>query len=272
MGKRGPYDVIVFGTSVANMGWVEVMRQDLGVRACNTWPLLNQFAYKSAGTVILDNYDKINDHRRAILVYGDFFEWYNLGLSALEDNQISASSVSYNKEIVTPLVKVVRRAIHWLRVRISPQVIVCNINGDDELFFASDLRSLSEKKEFSPENYADLVKKLIHFKDRAEKIDCRFVIVAFPSKAQQYEWLLRETGNIQGVSPRASSRTLRKAAAECGIPFLDLEEKLTPIAKEVYAKERRLLWWRDDTHMNGLGVKYVAAIVKEFIDTLDKQN
>jgi len=35
--------------------------------------------------------------------------------------------------------------------------------------------------------------------------------------------------------------------------------------KEVYAKTGKLLWSRCDTHLNQLGNKYAAEIIKEFL-------
>jgi len=274
MGKHGSYDVIVFGTSVANMGWAEIMRQDFGMRICNAWPFLNQFNSRNAGGKILDNYNKINDHKKALLLYCNFTETWELNLEMLDDVKEPERMVEPREAAAstffTPLSRVIRRADWWIHVLRWPQVVVINLNGDDEVFFISDLASLTAKREYDKYAYSKLVRQLKHFKERAAEHNCRFAIAAFPNKAQQYEWLLLETGKIKSISPRINTQTLKKAAQECDIPFLDIEEKLTPIAKEVYAKERALLWWRDDTHVNGLGAKYIAGIIKEFIDSLDK--
>lgn len=101
---------------------------------------------------------------------------------------------------------------------------------------------------------------------------CVLVMAAFSTKPQQYEWLINRVTGSDRVSKRVNLKTLERAAGENNIPFLNLEAGLDTIAREVYQQDGRLLWNRGDSHMNQLGNRYTADIMKLFIQKIIKSN
>jgi hypothetical protein len=52
---------------------------------------------------------------------------------------------------------------------------------------------------------------------------------------------------------------------------LDIEEELGGIAKNEYLNNKRLLWFRCDTHMNEIGAKYTSVIIEKFLKDIRKK-
>jgi hypothetical protein len=87
-------------------------------------------------------------------------------------------------------------------------------------------------------------------------------IIAIPSKAEVYSWLLegREPWSARS-EPTAFAAVLSSAAGEEGFRFLDLEPRLAEAARRLYELHGKSLWWRDDTHWNAEGHRVAAEAV-----------
>jgi hypothetical protein len=126
--------------------------------------------------------------------------------------------------------------------------------------------------QYNKTDYENICKSLRFFKETAKKYGSIFCIVVFPTKPQMYEWLINEKINRKNISTRSSLKIMKRAAKDTGIPFLDIEEELKPIAKELYYSSGNLLWRRCDTHMNDDGNKYTAVIMEKFLKKVRKES
>ena len=274
MGRGNPYDLIIFGNSVGDSGWAEILRSDYGFRVCNTTS-----GIKFRGTLpdvfinIMGNYNKINDANRSVLLFvgitgraPDRLHYRDNVRGAIEFLLKRGNGGEW--KIETPAMGIMEYAAKKLWIKIRPKVKIININGSGELFFIPDLEGLSIDYNYSPEEYSRLCAQFKEYKDIAAERGCVLAIVAFPTKAQQYEWLLVQNRQLRSASGRKNLEVLKEIAAKNNIPILDLEQKLDLIARETYLKTGRLLWSRCDTHLNELGNKYAAAIIKSFIEKI----
>jgi hypothetical protein len=89
-------------------------------------------------------------------------------------------------------------------------------------------------------------------------------VALVPSKEEVYSWVL---DGAQPWSTRAEpsglSDVLRGLCEQHGFRFMDLKPPLVEASRREYEKSGALLWWRDDTHWNGVGQRAAAAAIYE---------
>ena len=265
--KAGPYDVIVFGSSVGATGWVEMLRRNYKLKVCNM-----SVHRKSPGRLpeelanIIYNYEKINGNKKAILIYSDLTKrfidyrmWNKLELTAEKEKELH----SLKKIEFHPFS---RKLFDLIKTKNKNGTREILIGEKKELFYIEDLRSLSVNIPYSKSNYLK-VNKL--FKDYQSILDSkghRLAIITFPTKAQMYEWLL-EKPSPDSYPVRASLNFLKNISKTNHIPLLDMEEKLTPHATHLFQTKNQLLWPRAGTHINELGAKLSSQIIYDFLST-----
>ena len=64
-------------------------------------------------------------------------------------------------------------------------------------------------------------------------------------------------------APTGFTRAVLEPCAENGIRALDLRPALIEEAERLRATTGEFLWWRDDTHWNGLGHAAAARAIQE---------
>ncbi|MCA1632120.1 MAG: hypothetical protein LC802_00020 [Acidobacteria bacterium] len=89
-------------------------------------------------------------------------------------------------------------------------------------------------------------------------------VALVPSKEEVYSWAL------DGATPWSTARgpsgfavVMRELCERRGFRFLDLKPTLVEASGRVFKESGALLWWRDDTHWNGLGQREAAAVIHE---------
>ncbi|MBU0502977.1 MAG: hypothetical protein ABH882_04995 [Candidatus Omnitrophota bacterium] len=271
MARHGPYDIIVFGSSVGETGWVEMLKLDYGFKICKS--VLNAPAdYPLANSIpLIADYTQINKNKKAILLWADLTErktrdFKNLGDLEEGIRAYRNAIFDFHKLLRTPMTKLFYYLGYQFENIYNPLIKVINIGPRDELFYLPDLEGLYREVKFSHNEYLKLTWALKRIQEVAANNNCVLAMAAFPTKPQQYEWLINKSINSATVSMRVNLKTLQRAAEENNIPFLDLEAKLDPIARNIYLKENKLLWNRADSHMNQLGNRYTAQIIKSFIE------
>lgn len=278
--KRGPHDVIVFGSSVTGTGWVEMLRLKHGLKIdlLSSIPffLTQPFPVLTFGRII-GNYEKLNGHKKSIILYGDIVErdhQLRFNGNCIEELEVGMSEketpINPIDNFKFPSRKLLEFFLTKNNAGTSSFVKVIPINGNKELFYVPDINGLYKKISYNTPQYLKICQWLLALKSAAQEKGCVFAIVIFPTKPQIYEWLLNETLHQNTVSKRASLKILEKAAIENDIPFLNLEEQLAPISKDLFAKNGTLLWKRCDTHMNDIGNHYTSLAIKEFIEEIEK--
>ncbi len=265
--EHGPYDVIVFGSSVSTTGWVEMLKKDYKLRVCNL------SVYYSDGWAliwdvprILEYYEKINGHNRALILYADIMvsDSRDFGKSVLlpRTAQLKAPIDFSGWHFSSPLQTLIKY-LYCRSQRSAAQIL--QFYKEEELVHADDLTGLKRRYFYSFTDFSFLSQRLADYKRQVEAKGCRLAIVAFPTKVQIYEWLLLEKGIVSEASPRENTQFFSKAAQVNDIPFLDLEKELSPGVREAYKENKTSFWSRGDTHMNETGNRYTAEIIHRFI-------
>jgi hypothetical protein len=265
VGKDGPYDIIVVGSSVGNTGWVEMLRSDFGLKICNL--TYGREVGKNGFIKAINAHDKINGDRPAILLYVQLTErnGYRLPhpLYNIQDYHEEEKKEPFKMKIPT-----VKLSNYIRQKRKAKNVKILEIGGREELFYVPDLAGLKMEIQYTSDEYSKISQRCKYYQEIAAEKNWTFAFIAFPTKPQQYEWLLAGDHEAYAGSARTNLRTLESIFKENNVPFLNLEDKLDPIAKEIYSETGKLLWARADTHMLDFGSKYVAEIVKVFIDEI----
>jgi len=281
---NGPYNVIVFGSSVAHTGWVEILNSNEGIKSVNLLPKFFPFTGldRSLSSILRAHKGQIRQEPKTILLYADITERRG---RAGRIKQYSAAALldqpDYEKRIPTApeklpqlnSAKVFRYLIEKYKLRSKGNgVALIDIRGRTELFYGNDLKGLSMNVAYSEKEYLRLAEFLKDCKRLVAESGFVFAIAVFPTKAQQYEWLLPENQEDGKKSPRTNLNILKKAALENDIPFIDVEEMLDPFARKHFAETGTLLWNRADTHINRIGNQYTAQVMKSFILKITENN
>ncbi|HXI26669.1 MAG TPA: hypothetical protein VNG71_22650 [Pyrinomonadaceae bacterium] len=98
----------------------------------------------------------------------------------------------------------------------------------------------------------------------AQSKHLRVVVAVVPSKEEVYSWLLNR--EPEWTSPKAPSGFSVVAHEFCdlnGFKFFDLKPTLIEASEKKFKESGELLWWRDDTHWNGVGQRVAADAIYE---------
>ena len=265
---NAPYDVMVVGDSTGITGWAEILRADCGINILNLAFSVNRGLVRSAN-LLLGNYEGRYKHIKTVLlevglVRGHYEDMPGIGelIRESKERDFPRLPAMSNTE---KIIEYISNKISYLR---KPSVEIVDIQGRAELFLADNINALAKPVHYPAEEYSKLCERLQYVKDSAAKKGCVYAVVAFPTKPQQYEWLLIKSGRLKTVSERTDLKMLKEACRVCHIPFLDVEEKLVPIAERVFRDTGKLLWRRCDTHMNETGARYSAAIINTFLSEI----
>jgi hypothetical protein len=98
----------------------------------------------------------------------------------------------------------------------------------------------------------------------AEGKHLRVVVAVVPSKEEVYSWLLNhEPQWTSSKEPSGFSIVAHEFCDGNGFKFFDLKPALIEASEKKFKESGELLWWRDDTHWNGLGQRVAAGAIYE---------
>jgi hypothetical protein len=87
-------------------------------------------------------------------------------------------------------------------------------------------------------------------------------IVVLPTKGEVYRWLLEgRPMTAADAEPSGFATAVMTACGELGIACADAKPRLVREAHARYARSQEFVFWRDDTHLNGVGNRVVAELV-----------
>jgi len=121
---------------------------------------------------------------------------------------------------------------------------------------------------YAVEDYENVERLLMQYQQQAANKGNVLAMVPFPTKYQQYEWLIKKDTVTEFSAIRQHKNVFKLIAYKHGIPFLDIEQEITPITKEEYLKNKELLWFNCDSHMNIKGARVSAKLVAKFIEDI----
>lgn len=101
---------------------------------------------------------------------------------------------------------------------------------------------------------------------------CTLAICHMPTKEEVYPWIV---GNRPMTSspyaPSGLETVLREYGASNGIAYCDLGPPLSAKARELWREpDPRLVYWRDDTHLNDTGNDVAARALSEFLSRMPR--
>src|SRR5262249_37061637 len=133
--------------------------------------------------------------------------------------------------------------------------------GRQQLVGKMDLEGINFEKQKAFRYYEETKAQIADLKKKAEAKNARLVFVAFPTKLAMYQWLFEPKMKKRVSSDRPQLNLLQKISAELGIPFIGMELRLKPAAREAYEKLGEFFWFSDDTHMNPEGAHLSGKII-----------
>jgi len=224
---------------------------------------------------LMHNYDTLNKNMPAILLYVDLTQRTGRTFYPDYDVRKKLKGTPKKEDIETGVLRTSAKTLMEyidLKEKASKKslVKVFKIGEREELVYTPDLHGLSIRARYSPQDYVKLCKQFKDYKDIAKERGCILAIVAFPSKILQYEWLFIKEGHLKSPSKRENMKMLERLARDNNIPYLDMEEELAEVTKDVYLKTGELFWPNCDTHMNDIGNRYTAEIIRSFLEEVKK--
>ena len=271
MAEDGPFDAVVSGTSVGSTGWVEMLQAE-GLKILNTTGNPEFRAFLPMGVWnLLDHSAKLNTRPGALLLYCALTERGDMDFRIPPESfrKKSIPAVHRAKEgpkFETHFGSFWTYTLKKIELQHDPEIKLIALEKGPEMLQTIALAGLRRKLDYSLEDERLLEEQFGVYRDEAARRGFRFAFVAFPTKPQMYEWLLGS--EYRGAGRRPNLEAIQKACKKNGIPFLNVEKELARAAREHYSKDGTLLWLHCDTHMNDLGDRYTAGIVKKFIQDI----
>ncbi len=100
----------------------------------------------------------------------------------------------------------------------------------------------------------------------AKQKNLRVVVALVPGKEEVYSWLLNgRTPWTSAKEPSGFSMVTRELCDLNGFKFFDLKPTLIDKSEQVFKQTGGLLWWRDDTHWNGVGQRIAADAIYQHL-------
>src|SRR5439155_21226520 len=96
----------------------------------------------------------------------------------------------------------------------------------------------------------------------AQNKHLRVVVAVAPSKEEVYSWLVnREPEWTSSKEPSGFSIVAHEFCDLNAFKFFDLKPTLIEASEKKFKESGELLWWRDDTHWNGVGQRVAADAI-----------
>lgn len=143
-------------------------------------------------------------------------------------------------------------------------------SGKPVLFYKPNVLNsgLTREQVLQQENYPYLAKTMAALCEFAAQRRLNVKVFVLPTKEEIYGWMLQGKEPWSVPTPRAGfSAAVEELARANGMEFHDTKPDFLAAAPGEYPAGR-LLWWRDDTHINGAGHAVIAnAIVQSLRGT-----
>ena len=126
------------------------------------------------------------------------------------------------------------------------------------------LKSQAEIEQYK--NFPKLERAMQAVRDLAEAKGLRLGILLFPTKGEVYRWVLEgRLPRAEDEAPSGFGLAVGAACRRAQTVCVDAKPFFAREARRLFEASGELLWWRDDTHLNGRGHEAAATLVRREI-------
>jgi len=130
----------------------------------------------------------------------------------------------------------------------------------------ADLATLSLDQVQHHTNFENIKETFAALKKLADERKLRVIVVVAPAKEEVYEWIFKQQSTWPATNGASGfALAMEGLSRDFGFQFFDLKAPLIDSARNSFARDGSLLWWRDDTHWNESGHKAVADIIGKLL-------
>jgi hypothetical protein len=144
----------------------------------------------------------------------------------------------------------------------SGDVLARRVLDDDWLLFYKPyawINTLSDTQSPLPALLAPFERTVDRLQRYCQTHQLQLELVLIPTKEEVYQWALDHSEPWSTPAlPSQLGRALAQLCAEREIGFLDLKPGMITASRNVYTHAGQFLFWRDDTHWNEHGHRWVA--------------
>ena len=271
-------DILLLGDSFAAGAGVSQDEMFSTLIAQRTGKTVRNLSMSPAGpwgeyVYLLSEIDQLRLSERAIIVWtlytaNDLLDEYGPVGAAIPwaTRSEAADTEVFNFQYRSPIGASLRR---WSETRatVRDNIIVGNEphGGKPVLFLKSNrlMTGLSQTMIVRHDNYLPFAHVIAAMQDLSVSRKLPVLVFMLPAKEEVYGWM------YEGKPPWSEpvTRSTFSVATEdlcrvAGLPFYDTLADVTTAARREY-ESGRLLWWRDDTHLNPTGHAALAEIMVE---------
>lgn len=278
--KQGPYDILIMGDSTGTTGWAELLKRNYGLKVLNLTTVSRSDGWPNAVIRVLRDYEKINGNRKALWIYTGLTErvtstfLVNAGSedfeSILSGKKVKPLKDAFKTDFANFLYSSKLYNYHksraYLKSEYDAAVLLKNFDDRTEMFYMMDVDGYKNPVKLSKREFEKAHEQFRKIQSAVAEANGQLIFVATPTKPFQYAWLMDESQEaIERRRQEGNVAIIKQIAQEIGMPFLNMEEVLRPIAEQVYAESSELLWFSDDTHMSLKGATYSAEMIYAFL-------
>jgi len=142
--------------------------------------------------------------------------------------------------------------------------------GEPFLFLRSQEDWAAQSKqaiELHP-NFIKIKRSLGFMKALTLKLGLDLVVVILPTKGEVYPWIFEgEAASSEAVLPSGFALATLASCKAAHVECYDAKPYLVEQGRRLYTTSRKLLWWRDDTHIGEEGhaavAQFIASILRQ---------
>ena len=194
----------------------------------------------------------------------------------LEQNQLKDARANTVLIVLSKFKNYLRRSPVWLlllhaRSEKNANVVLKPFEGGKKMYFYQNYvyaSQLSGEDIANQQGFDALKRTFLVAKKYSETKKFDLKVVLIPTKYEIYKWIYEgDTPWKERTKPSGFSLSLASIFNELEVDFFDSKDFLFDYAEMVYKNEKKLLWWRDDTHLNVEGHKALSAFLQNIIHT-----
>jgi lysophospholipase L1-like esterase len=173
-----------------------------------------------------------------------------------------------NRSPLNRLMENMRR--RWMQSeRHTNEVVIRRLPSGQPILFRPKEENWSRRSQAEIEqleNFRKLERTLKAMRDLAAVRGIEVTLVVLPTKGDIYRWILdQRPARPEDEETSGFARAVLASCQRIKMQCIDTKPYLIEKARQLYTLTGALLWWRDDTHMNGNGHEAIATLVRRQI-------
>ena len=203
-------------------------------------------------------------------LYDTYGDWWNLATLPLQDGMQAWLTTYKNFRDRSPLRRLIIASYKRLLSDSRDQIVIQRElpNGQPILFHSlyEEEVNLSKAEAERHPHFPKLERTMVEMRKRLAEHGLHLTVLLIPAKEEVYRWILvQRERRPDDANTSGFALAVLDACQRLQIRCLDMKPYLTEEAYRLFDSSGKLLYWRDDTHINDYGHEAITAFIAQEI-------